>query len=76
MHVEHHPGTYEIVHVKDSKGHSFATRLSNIFIIGEGKKSLITLPKHDGLRQTLLEERASKIRQYEKDDEEEEEDDE
>ena len=75
MHVEHHPGSYEIVHIKDSAGHSFATRLSNIFIIGS-KKSLITLPKHDGLRQTLLEERASKIRQFAVDEDEEEEDDE
>jgi len=75
MHVEHHPGSYEIVHIKDSAGHSFATRLSNIFIIGS-KKSLIALPKRDGLRQTLLEERASKIRQYANDDDEEEEDDE
>ena len=76
MHVEHHPGSYEIVHIKDSAGHSFATRLTNIFIIGEGKKPLITLPKLGGLRQSLLEERASKIRQYEREEEEDEEDDE
>lgn len=76
MHVEHHPGSYEIVHVKDSAGHSFATRLSNIFIIGGNKKSLITLPKHGGMRMTLLQERAAKIRQYERDEDEEEEDDE
>merc|ERR1712060_745325 len=34
MHVEHHPGSYEIVHVKDSNNNHFATRLSNIFVIG------------------------------------------
>lgn len=77
MHVEHHPGSYEIVHIKDLSGNSFATRLSNIFIIGEGKKPLITLPKLGGQRQTLIEERAAKIKQYQKDDEvEDEEDDE
>lgn len=77
MSIEHHPGSYEIVKVKDSQGHSFATRLSNIFVIGEGsKKPLITLPKYDGIRQTLLEERASKIRQYERYGSDDEEDDE
>jgi len=75
MHVEHHPGSYEIVHIKDSQGHSFATRLSNIFIIGQGKKPLITLPKHSGLRQTLLEERAFKIKQYEHEVEDDDEED-
>jgi len=62
MHIEHHPGTYEIVHIRDSKGHSFATRLSNVFTIGEGKKgSLIKLPKFGGQRLTLLEERNQRI---------------
>jgi len=57
QHVEHHPGSYEIAHVKDAKGNSFATRLSNIFVIGDGKKPLISLPKSKGLRLTLVEER-------------------
>ena len=57
QHVEHHPGSYEIAHVKDSRGNSFATRLGNIFIIGEGKKPLISLPKNKGLAYTLIEER-------------------
>ena len=64
MHVEHHPGSYEIVHVKDSAGNHFATRLSNIFVIGQGKKPLINLPKLKGIRMTLVEERNSKIAQY------------
>ena len=64
MHVEHHPGSYEIVHIKDSNGSHFATRLSNIFCIGQGKKPLITLPKLKGVRQTLVEERNAKIAVY------------
>lgn len=71
MHVEHHPGSYEIVHVKDSKGNSFATRLSNIFVIGQGKKSLIKLPKQDGVRLTLIEERNKKIVEDEADEDDE-----
>ena len=61
MHVEHHPGSYEIVHIKDANGNSFATRLTNVFTIGEGKKALIALPKRKGVRQTLVEERNAKI---------------
>ena len=57
MSVEHHPGSYEIAHVRDSRGNSFATRLSNIFVIGDSKKPLISLPKHKGLRLSLVEER-------------------
>ena len=53
MHVEYHPGSYEIVHVKDSNGASFATRLSNIFVIGS-KKPLIKLPKSNGIRLSLV----------------------
>ena len=60
MHVEHHPGSYEIVHVKDSNGASFATRLSNIFVIGS-KKSLIKLPKSNGIRLSLVAERNAKL---------------
>ncbi len=57
QHVEHHPGSYEIAHVKDSRGHSFATRLTNIFVIGDGKKPLVSLPKQKGIRLSLVEER-------------------
>ena len=32
---ERHPGSFDVVHVKDSAGNNFATRLSNIFIIGK-----------------------------------------
>jgi len=74
MHVEHHPGSYEIVHIKDSTNSTFATRLSNVFCIGEGKKPLITLPKLKGLRQTLLAERNAKIAIYARGADEEEDD--
>jgi len=74
MSVEHHPGSYEIVHVKDSLGHSFATRLSNVFVIGQGKKSMITLPKLGGTRLSLIEERHARIKRYERAVDEEESD--
>jgi small subunit ribosomal protein S4e len=68
MHVEKHPGSYEIVHIKDSQGKTFATRLSNIFVIGQGKKPLIKLPKGDGIKLTLIAERNAKIAAMENDE--------
>ncbi|KAK2100428.1 40S ribosomal protein S4, X isoform [Saguinus oedipus] len=35
---ERHLGYFDIVHLKDANGNSFATRLSNIFVIGKGNK--------------------------------------
>ena len=35
---ERHPGPSEVVHVKDVNGNSFATWLSNIFVICKGNK--------------------------------------
>ena len=61
MHLEKHPGSYEIVHIRDSQGESFATRLSNVFCIGQGKKPLIRLPKSNGIRLSLIAERNAKI---------------
>lgn len=73
QHVEHHPGSYEIANIKDSRGHVFSTRLENVFCIGEGKNPMISLPKRKGIAQTLIEERDERIgRQVEEDDEEEE----
>ena len=53
---EKHKGAIEIVHVKDAGGHEFATRRSNTFVIGEGNKPMISLPKGKGLRLTIVEE--------------------
>mmetsp|Transcript_89412 Transcript_89412/g.193551 ORF Transcript_89412/g.193551 Transcript_89412/m.193551 type:complete len:264 (-) Transcript_89412:56-847(-) len=59
---EKHPGSYDIVHVKDTKGNHFATRLSNVFVIGNGSTSLVTVPKNKGVRLTIMEERANRLR--------------
>jgi small subunit ribosomal protein S4e len=44
---ERHPGSFDIIHVKDQQGHTFATRISNVFIIGHSVKCAVTLPKRD-----------------------------
>jgi small subunit ribosomal protein S4e len=53
---EKHLGSFEIIHIKDAVGHQFATRLSNVFIIGKGTKSLVTLPRSKGIKKSIIEE--------------------
>jgi len=55
---ERHQGSFDIVHMKDSTGHIFATRLGNVFVIGKGNKPLVSLPKRKGVKVSILEERA------------------
>jgi len=58
---ERHPGSFEIVHVKDALGHSFATRVNNVFVIGRGNKPLVTLPRGKGLKLSIAEERDRRL---------------
>jgi len=53
---EKHPGSWDIIHIKDSLGQAFATRISNVFVIGKGTKSYISLPTKKGIRRSILEE--------------------
>merc|ERR1711988_518677 len=57
---ERHQGSFDIVHLKDAAGHLFATRLGNVFVIGEGSTSLVSLPKRKGIKKTIIEERADR----------------
>jgi len=54
---ERHLGGFDIVHVKDARDNTFATRLSNVFVIGHAGKSWISLPKGKGIKLTIAEER-------------------
>jgi len=58
---EKHPGSFDVVHVKDAVGRHFATRASNIFVIGKGNHSLVSLPKRKGVKLGILEEREYKL---------------
>lgn len=58
LHVEKHPGSFDIVQVKDASGHVFATRLQNIFIIGPPNAGpWVSLPKGQGIKLSIVEER-------------------
>ncbi|KAJ9073396.1 40S ribosomal protein S4 [Entomophthora muscae] len=54
---EKHPGGFEIIHVKDALDRAFSTRITNVFVIGEGNKAWISLPKGKGVKLTISEER-------------------
>lgn len=55
-HRERHDGGFNIVHVKDAIDNTFATRESNVFVIG-AEKPWISLPKGKGVKLTIAEER-------------------
>lgn len=54
---EKHHGGFEISHLKDKRGHTFATRSGNVFVIGEGNKPWISLPRGKGIKLSIQEER-------------------
>jgi len=58
---EKHPGSFDIVHIKDSQGHVFATRLNYVFVIGKGNKPFISLPKGKGVKLSIAEERDKRL---------------
>jgi len=68
--IEKHPGSYEIVHLRDKKGAAFATRVANVFMIGEqtkdGVRSAITLPKGKGIQVSIQEERENRVKKAQK----------
>merc|ERR1711872_980164 len=61
MHRDRHPGSFDIVHVKDKTGATFATRLSNVFILGRPNDDFISLPKGAGIKLTIAEERDRRL---------------
>ena len=48
-HRERHDGGFNVVHVKDAIDNTFATRESNVFVIGQDKP-WISLPKGKGVK--------------------------
>mmetsp|Transcript_10313 Transcript_10313/g.33015 ORF Transcript_10313/g.33015 Transcript_10313/m.33015 type:complete len:259 (+) Transcript_10313:112-888(+) len=62
QHVERHPGSFDIVTVKDAVNNSFATRLANIFVIGKDNQPLVSLPKQKGIKLSIIDERNKKLR--------------
>jgi len=66
MSRERHPGSFDIVHVKDALGRVFATRLLNIFVIGKEGKPLVSLPQGKGIKLSIIEERDRRLEKLRK----------
>ena len=63
VHIEKHPGSFNVVQIKDGAENTFATRMSNCFILnnpGQGLRSRVALPKQKGIKLTVLEEAAKR----------------
>ena len=53
--IEKQMASFDIVHLKDAAGSEFATRIMNVFVIGENEAPIISLPRRDGVRPSILE---------------------
>ena len=53
--VEKHPGSYEIIHIKDNNGVEFSTRTANVFVTGTNQHEVTMLKRHSRL--TIINER-------------------
>jgi len=58
---EKHEGGFEIIHLKDAAGQKFATRISNVFVIGRDSP-LVSLPKSRGVKLSIMQERDRRIK--------------
>lgn len=56
-----HAGALDMICVKDSTGHTFNTRIGNTFVIGQGEKTLIGLPRGKGVKKNILEEQEARL---------------
>jgi len=59
-HIEKHEGAHEIVHIEDIAKNTFSTRIDNVFVIGQGKRASVTLPRGGGIALSPIEERDQK----------------
>ena len=63
---EKHPGSHEIVHIRDSNGAAFATRSNYVFVIGKGSEPWISIPHSAGLKVNKIEDRKNRLELNEK----------
>jgi len=59
-HIAHFDGNFDLVTLKDVKGHTFTTRINYVFVIGNGNNSAITLPRENGVKLSIIEELAKR----------------
>lgn len=60
--IEKHDASFSIIHMVDGKNSKFATRITNMMIIGRGDRPAITLFKDKGIKRGIVEEKKLKGR--------------
>jgi len=61
VHRNKHAGSFDIVEIKDKTGQSFATRLDNVFVLGKPEDDFISIPKGNGIKLTIAQERDARL---------------
>ena len=61
QHINKFDGQHDLISIKDNKGRQFSTRVEFVMAIGTGNKSVIKLPKGQGIRKTIMEETADRL---------------
>jgi ribosomal protein S4E len=61
-HIEKHPGSFDIVVIRDATGNTFSTRSENVFVIGNKDDAEVTLPKGKGIKLTIIQERDNVVK--------------
>jgi small subunit ribosomal protein S4e len=59
---EAHHGGFNIIHMQDKAGHEFTTRSKNVFVVGQGKKAAMSLPRGHGVRLSNADDRAKRLK--------------
>lgn len=61
--IQRHPGSFNIVNIRDVDGHSFATRLGNVFALSKsGGDMSQSMPTGRGVKLTIIQEREKALR--------------
>ena len=55
--VEKHDASFSIIHMVDGKDSKFATRITNMMVIGRGDRPAITLFKDKGIKRGIVEDK-------------------
>merc|ERR1712048_1196554 len=52
--IQRHPGSFDVVNVRDAEGHSFATRLGNVFALSKAGEAICqSMPQGRGVKLTI-----------------------
>merc|ERR1712224_507450 len=61
--IQRHPGSFNIVNIRDADGHSFATRLGNVFALSKSGEDIPqSMPTGRGVKLTIIQEREKALR--------------